>query len=229
MEHNPTRKSSSANPSRYRGFTLVELLVTISIIIVLAALSMVGVQRMRFSAAKAGAISQMRQVGVAAISWGAEKNNGEPFYVANGSGDYCDESEAGPKAALAPGNPAKLLFSVESPDQGYVTDHNLFFSSLVKITAPERKKYKPNEVTVGKYWGSYVWYYPFSTAMTAKQSAASGQNLGSVRVSRNLENKLMMMTDYSRNEPAWEKVYMALFVDGTVRALTPGEEPTRPD
>jgi hypothetical protein len=37
-----------------------------------------------------------------------------------------------------------------------------------------------------------------------------------------------MMTDYSRGEPAWEKLYLALLVDGTVRALTNGEEPIRP-
>lgn len=229
MKKKPQLTTSHAKKSRDNGFTLVELLVTVTIIIALAALSMAGIQRMRFSAAKASAINQMRQVGSAAIAWGAENNNGEPFYVANGSGDYCDESEAGPTPALSPGNPAKLLYNTEDPNQGYVTEHHLFFSGLVKTTAPARKLYIPKDVSVGKSWGTYVWYYPFTSTKTAKQTSASGQNLGTVRVSRNLENKLMMMTDYSRREPMFEKVFMALFVDGTVRALARGEEPTRPD
>jgi len=224
----PALKTRPANQSRNNGFTLVELLVTITIIIVLAALSMVGIQRIRFSAAKAGAINQMRQVGTAVITWGAEKNNGEAFYVANGSGDYCDESEAGP-TALAPGNPAKLLYNTQDPDQGYVTDHTLFYSGLVNTPAPTRKLYNPAQATVGKTWSTFVWYYPFATVKTARQSSGSGQNLGSVKVSPSLDGKLMMMTDYSRGKPKWEKAYMALFADGTVRALSRGEEPTRPD
>ncbi len=229
MKQNPPSQTSRANKSNNKGFTMVELLVTITIIIVLAALTMVGIQRARFSAAKASAINQMRQVGVAALSWGAEKNNGEPFYVSNGSGDYCDESEAGPNPALAPGNPAKLLYNTDNPDEGYVADHRLFYSGLVKATIPQRKLYIPSQATAGKSWSTYVWYYPFATTKTAKQASASGQNLSSVKVSPNLDRKLMMMTDYSRSKPMWEKAYMALFIDGTVRALTRGEEPTRPD
>lgn len=228
MTRIPARQDRRASRIHDSGFTLVEVLITITIIITIAALSMIGVNRMRFSAAQATSINQMRQVGTAALTWGAEKNNGEPFYVSNGSGDYCDESAPGPNPALAPGNPAILLFNTQDPDQGYTTDHRLFYSSLVKITPPELKDYKPKEVGIGKSWGTYVWYYPFSTSLTSTQSSASGQWLGSVRVRKNLENKLMMMTDYSRGEAAWEKLYLALFIDGTVRALTNGEEPIRP-
>lgn len=210
------------------GFTLMEVLVTITIIIVLAALSFVGVTRMRFSAAKATTINQMRQIGVGALAWGAEKNNGEPFYVANGSGDYCDESFAGANPALAPGNPAKLLFNKEDPDQGYIADPLPFFSTLVKITPPDRKNYKPAEAGGTNYWGTFVWYFPFSTNMTDRQKSASAQWLGAVRVHPRLENKLMMMTDYSKGEPVWDKYYLALLSDGTVRSLDASEAPIRP-
>jgi type II secretory pathway pseudopilin PulG len=224
----PSPRDRGASQRHLPGFTLIEVLITIAIIIVIAALSLIGVNRMRFSAAQATSINQMRQIGTAALTWGSEKNQGEPFYVANGSGDYCDESAPGPNPALAPGNPAALLFNTEDPEQGYVTDHRLFYSSLVKMTPLERKDYKPKEVGVGKSWGSYVWYYPFATTLSSKQSSASGQWLGAVRVRKNIENKLMMMTDYSRGQAAWDKLYLALFVDGTVRALTNGEEPIRP-
>jgi len=228
MTKAPAQLSYHVNRPQHSGFTLMEVLVTITIIIVLAALSIISITRMRFSAAKAITINQMRQVGVAALTWGTEKNNGEPFYVSNGSGDYCDESIPGPKPELAPGNPASLLYNPEEPEQGYASDYSIFFSPLVKTTAPERKDYKPKEAQTGKPWGTFVWYFPFSTNKTAKQSSASGQWLGAVRVHAGLENKLMMMTDYSRGEAVWEKLYLALLVDGTVRALSADEVPIRP-
>jgi len=228
MKRAPAFQRYRAFHASNSGFTLVEVLVTITIIIVLAALSFIGVTRMRFSAAKATTVSQMRQIGIAALTWGSEKNNGEPFYVANGSGDYCDESFTGPNPALSPGNPAKLLYARETPEQGYITDHHPFFSSLVKTTPPDRANYKPEEAGGVNKWGTFVWYYPFSTTPTAKQSSASGQWLGAVKVHPRLENKLLMMTDYSKGDAVWEKYYLALLIDGTVRPLDANEVPTRP-
>ena len=228
MTKAPALKGQRALHRSHSGFTLVELLVTITIIIVLAALSFIGVTRMRFSAAKATTVNHMRQIGIAALTWGSEKNNGEPFYVSNGSGDYCDESMTGLNPALSPGNPAKLLFAKENPDEGYLSDYRLFFSSLVKMTPPVRKNYKPEEAGGENNWGTFVWYFPFATTPTAKQSSASGQWLGAVRVHPRLNNKLMMMTDYSKGDPVWEKYYLALLVDGTVRALDAAEVPVRP-
>lgn len=228
MKKSPISQRRLADPSHVSGFTLVELLVTIVIIAALAALSVMGVTRMKFSAAKAGTINQMRQVGIAVLTWGSEKNGGEPFYVANGSGDYSDESAPGPNPALSPGNPAAMLFNTEEPDQGYTTDHTLFFSPFVRITPPSRKDYKPKEAVTGKPWGTYVWYYPFSTSMTAKQSSASGQWVGGVKVHPRLDKRLVMMTDYSRDEVIWKKLYLALLLDGTVRDLSSDEVPTRP-
>lgn len=56
------------------GFTLVELLVTITIIIVLAALSVVVNGKVRDSARQANAISAMRQIGVANIGYYSENS-----------------------------------------------------------------------------------------------------------------------------------------------------------
>lgn len=59
---------------RHRGFTLVELLVVITIIVVLAALATVGVGKIRNSAHQANAVSSMRQIGIANVAYYTENN-----------------------------------------------------------------------------------------------------------------------------------------------------------
>ena len=75
---------------RAAGFTLVELLVVITIVIVLAAVSFTGFRAMRQSAHGTTSASNMRQLGVAIQTYVAEKNrypstgdiNGDEFQVA---------------------------------------------------------------------------------------------------------------------------------------------------
>lgn len=228
MRTNSISRRADAESSHESGFTLFELLIVIAIVIMLATLSMVAVNRMRFGAAKATTMNQMRQIAVAVTSWATENNNGEPFYVANGTGDYCDESNPGPNSSLSPGNPAKLLYNTKDPGTGYCADYQLFFSPLVKIVPPVRDKYKPETAAPGVPWGAYVWYFPFSTNMTQRQRNASGQWLDPARVAPNLQGKLMMMTDYSRGDAKWEKYYIAVMVDGSVRKLENEEVYVRP-
>lgn len=54
-----------SNPRPQRGFTLTELLVVIGIVVVIAALSMMGLNRMRAAGDRAATISIMRQLHVA--------------------------------------------------------------------------------------------------------------------------------------------------------------------
>ena len=57
-----------------QGFTLVELLVSISIIIVLAALSFGITGKIRARAQQANAVSALRQVGIGHVAYAAENN-----------------------------------------------------------------------------------------------------------------------------------------------------------
>lgn len=54
------------------GFTLVELLVTITIIVVLATLSVFGTSRMRSAANNSNCIANLRQLGIAGQSYASE-------------------------------------------------------------------------------------------------------------------------------------------------------------
>jgi type II secretory pathway pseudopilin PulG len=138
------------------GFSLTELLVVTVIVITLAALSLIGLNRTRLAAAKATTTSQMHQVGISVSLWAGEKNNGEPFYAANGSATYSHERFPGTNPLLAPGNPAMALFNKEDPGSGYMTDYTLYFSPLNKTPAPDLKSYEPEKADISKLWGTYA-------------------------------------------------------------------------
>lgn len=57
-----------------QGFTLVELLVTITIIVTLAALVFAVTGRVRTQAQQANAVSSLRQIGIANVAYSAENN-----------------------------------------------------------------------------------------------------------------------------------------------------------
>ena len=208
---------SSRSRKAADGFSLTELLVVIVIIITLAALSMIGLNRARLAAAKANTTSQMHQVGIAVTLWAGEKNNGEPFYAANGSATYSHERIPGTNPLLAPGNPAVALFNKEDPGSGYITDYTQFFSPLIKAPAPELKSYEPDKADPIKPWGTYAWFYPMVplTQRTERQkSAMMNSNVGAVGPSA--MGKLLMATDYTNSRPKWDEIYFALMIDGSV-------------
>ena len=204
--------------NRRRGFTLVELLVVVIIIAALAALSTVGLRRARFAAAKVKTTTQMHQISIGVTTWAAEKNLGEPFYAANGTGTFGYESAPGPKPELAPGNPGILLYNVQSPDEGYLTDFTLFFCPLVKAKAPSRSDYKPETATTDKPWGTYSWFYPANAAgqLTARQNDAMGQNWAVTKITPAAKGKLLMANEYKTSLPIWDKHFLALMIDGSI-------------
>lgn len=67
---------SQRNPKPNKGFTLVELLITITIIIVLAALVLAVSRKMKTTAAKATALSSLRQVAAVNVAYSVE-NSGD--------------------------------------------------------------------------------------------------------------------------------------------------------
>jgi prepilin-type N-terminal cleavage/methylation domain-containing protein/prepilin-type processing-associated H-X9-DG protein len=70
--------SGTLHPATPRGFTLVELLVVITIILVLAFLSTLGVTRIRSTARGATCTSNLRQISAAMLSYATDKSGQLP-------------------------------------------------------------------------------------------------------------------------------------------------------
>ena len=209
----PIRLSSS-------GFTLVELLVVISIVIVLAVLVFTGTRRVMEGAHQSKTVQQMRDIGTAVTMWAQEHNLGEPMYFANGTGDYAEEGAlAGKDPRLAPGNPAKLLYVKGDPAASYVQNHEVFFSSLTTFPVPSAKDYDPTQTNASKPWGTYAWYYPSTTRLTDRQlSAMAGFSVS--KIGREARVNLIMANDYrGQVEPRFKPHYHALFRDGSVKYI----------
>lgn len=207
---------------RSGGFTLVELLVTITLIVVLAALTFAGVSRFRLAAAKTRTTSQLRQIATAVQLWAGEKNNNEPFYAANGTGTYSHEAVPGSDPVLAPGNPGMLLFNKQSPDDGYLTDITLLFCPLVDVKPPQRQDYQPDAATTTKPWGTFAWYYPSTTGneLTERQKKAMGTTNWAVSTISNAANhKMMLASDYTNFDPKFKPVYLVLMADSSVQEV----------
>jgi prepilin-type N-terminal cleavage/methylation domain-containing protein len=217
---NSVRAFSAGTGKPSTGFSLPEILVTITIIVVLAALSMMGVGRLKFTAAKSTTANQMRQMNVAINLWMAENSLREPMYFANGTGDYGHESSPGANSTLAPGNPARVLFNRDDPNSSYLTDHTLFFTPLAKAKPPERHNYAPDQASTGRLWGTYAYYYPLATSeqMTARQRESIGA-VATAKTGIYARGKLLLATDYENSVPAWSPIYMALMIDGSVNEV----------
>lgn len=225
MKNNPMKRKSKKSAHRHAvsrptGFTLVELLVVLGIITVLALLSIVGVDRMRLAAAKSRSISQMKNISVGIAMWMGDKSSTEPFFMADGTGDYPHESRR--YSDFRPGNPAMALYRTDDPGAGYVQDFNTFFSPLAKLalTAPTLSTYDPAQASETRLWGTYHYVYPYVTdaRMTSRQRALGVTAVGAA--SEAVNGKLML-TEFYRDD--WcppkhgKRIYHALLSDGSVR------------
>lgn len=211
------------SPRAFRGFTLVELLVAVVIIILLAGLVVSLMKNAKKGARQATAMSQLREIGGGVGMWAAEKNNNEPMYFRDGTGD--SSSEATPPLTPSPlcaGNPAMLLYDRLDPAQGYIPNHMVFFSPLHKYTAPLFDKYDPARASPSAVWGTYMWVYPSVPASerTPRQIANMRNSSHSV-VGSEAYDQVMMFDDYSQAKAVYPKLYYALFRDGSVRKVAP--------
>jgi prepilin-type N-terminal cleavage/methylation domain-containing protein len=220
-------KSSKPNPNPASGFTLVELLVVITIIVVLASLVFMGAQRGMASASKSRTVSQMREIGAAVAIWAAENNNNEPMYFRDGSGDSSSEATPALNVAdrkICAGNPAVLLFNKDNPSEGYLQKPSAFFAATQKWTVPKDEDYDPSRASANNLWGSFMWVYPSVPAdeRTDRQKAIM-RSSSYATVGRQAYNNLLMFNDYSFAKPKYpkDKSYYALFRDTSVRNVAP--------
>lgn len=213
-----------ANHATRTGFTLVELLVVITIIVVLAAISFVFASRAKVSAARSTAIGQMRNIGIGVALWSADQSTAEPFFFANGTATYPSESGGG-SSAFTPGNPAMALYNKASPESGYITDRSLFFSPLVKCKVPDINTYDPSKANAKDVWGTYTWVHPFVeiAKRSGRQASVIQNNQGQEvesPINPAIAGRFMMTETYDdANYPPkyGKKIYNALMIDGSVQ------------
>lgn len=88
---------------RFRGFTLVELMVVIVVVAILATLSLAAFRSMRAKAASVAELSRMRVLGVAVIGWATDQNGAFPrsSHSATGHGERGWQREILPQLGYA--------------------------------------------------------------------------------------------------------------------------------
>lgn len=216
-------KIHSSHSLLRKGFTLVELLVVITIVVVLASLVFLTAQRGMASANKSRTVSQMREIGIGVATWAAENNNNEPMYFRDGSGDSSSESTpalAEANRKFCAGNPAILLYNKTNPTSAYLQKPGLFFAATQKWKVPEEKDYDPSASSATRLWGSFMWVYPSVPAeeRTERQKAIM-RSSSYTTVGPQAYDNLLMFNDYSYAKPKYpkDKSYFALFRDSTVR------------
>jgi len=220
-------KPAASPHTKSLGFTLVELLVVITIIAVLASLAFLGALRGMASANKSRTVSQMREIGVAVATWAAENNNNEPMYFRDGSGDSSSESTPALSATnhkFCAGNPAILLYKREVPAESYLPKPSSFFAKTQKWTVPADHEYDPTRTSITNLWGSFMWVYPSVPADDRTERQKSIMRSSSyTAVGRQAYNNLLMFNDYSHAKAKYpkDKSYFALFRDTTVRNVAP--------
>lgn len=205
---------------RRAGFSLVEMLIVIVIIVVLAVLSLSVANRMRVTAAKTNSVAQLRNMGVAILSWTTDRAAPEPFYRGDGTGDYPHEGNS--YGEFRPGNPARALYKVDDPSAGYLQDFNVFFSPLSKLMkpAPTIATYDPWKVSESRLWGTYTYHFPH---VTAARMNARHRNMGveTVGASNPTIDGRLMLSEFYRDDwcaPKFRnRIYHALLSDGSVQ------------
>jgi prepilin-type N-terminal cleavage/methylation domain-containing protein len=219
-------KTHSSRPHWRTGFTLVELLVVIALVAGLVALALIGTRKAMAAAAKSRSMGQMRQIAAAAAMWASEKNNGEPMYFANGTGDFGHEGKLpGKNPELSPGNPAKLLYVKDDPSSSYLSDFSVFFTPLCNFEKPSVKQYNPASASGTVPWGNFVWLYPSTSSLTPRQSSSMG-GFSNKTIGREAYDKVILGNDYqfAFSKPRYGTHYHALFRDGSVKYI--GDSPS---
>ena len=141
---------------RNTAFTLIEILVVVSIIALLASLLMPALRGAKHLAMEAGCRSQLHQVSTAIGLYMVDHQTHEPWRFNGDSVDAAHESSRNRQ----PGNPARALTANPATGAGptFLPDGRPFFCPLVPITYDEHFERSPPYDYV-TYWGTYTWYY----------------------------------------------------------------------
>jgi len=135
------------------GFTIVELLVVVSIIVLLIAMLLPALGKARNEVRIANCLSNLRQVGAAVTAYMTDHIMDEPWRFADGSGDHPHESGSN-DAHGRPGTPARALTLWGD----YLPDGRAFFCPTVPIDYETYYQPRPDH-SFTQFHGTYSWLW----------------------------------------------------------------------
>lgn len=122
------------SPSRRRAFTLVELLVSISVLAVLASLVMVAVPKVRAKGQAAKCMNNMRQIGMAFLAYAADHDNKLPCRSIGNSERWPTLLHNGylvdPAAFACPSDPKNPLITRAPITNNFINNTSYIFNGL---------------------------------------------------------------------------------------------------
>jgi prepilin-type N-terminal cleavage/methylation domain-containing protein len=202
-----------------RGFTIVELLVVISIVAILTAILMPSFARVREAADRLQCANNLRQIGCAIISYADDHNDFLP-----GMDCITGDSESrnfGDAMALttAEGNKPDGLGNLLPAAQAYVDDARIFYCPCHSGDHPfERHANQISKLGFSAFAGSGRCYSNYHYRGSANVGKQIGQNLGRRHMLEQFRNDQTIVADGMRTRQDFNHVLGTnrLFKDGRV-------------
>lgn len=144
--------------AQHGGFTLVELLIVVSVVALLASILVPSLTRAKVLAAEVKCGSNLHQVGNAVRTYVSMHRLAMPWLFDNASGDYAWESGHGRQ----PGCPPRALtVDPNDPTRGHniLHDGQAFFCPLAPITYEEHYERTPPSNNWVTFWGTFDWHW----------------------------------------------------------------------
>src|SRR5271170_7838159 len=82
MRYRPTTRGKEKGPASTRGFSLIELLIVVAIILIVVAIAVPNLLRSRIAANEASAVENLRTITTASVVYNTTYQNGYPPMLA---------------------------------------------------------------------------------------------------------------------------------------------------
>lgn len=198
--------------SRHRAFTLIEMLLVVSIIVMLIAILLPSIQQSRGIARVAVCANQLHQVHSAIHIYQSTHRMRRPWQFANGSADYPHESGSG---TGKPGTPARALVV----NTKILPDARLLFCPDIPAKYETIYNPAPAESFV-QFHSTYTYHY--QKVRVADDATPSGNG---ILWANPISKDLIMLDAAASSWASWGYPYSythynALMLDGEVKMVT---------